>query len=69
MSVLSKMRNNVSFVIEPVLSYSVKKCQSSQCIKNVLIHGLFKKYPGWNCSGYSLGGMCLQPVLTCSYMS
>jgi len=30
--------------------------------------GLFKKYPDWNCSGCSLGGMCLQPVLTCSYM-
>ena len=33
------------------------------------IRGLFKKYPDWNCSGCSLGGMCLQPVLTCSYMS
>ena len=33
------------------------------------IRGLFKKYPGWNRSGCSLGGMCLQPVLTCSYMS
>jgi len=33
------------------------------------IRGLFKKYPVWNFSGCSLGGMCLQPVLTCSYMS
>jgi len=33
------------------------------------IRGLFTKYPDWNCSGCSLGGMCLQPVLTCSYMS
>jgi hypothetical protein len=33
------------------------------------VRGLFKKYPDWNCSGCSLGGMCLQPVLTCSYMS
>jgi hypothetical protein len=34
-----------------------------------IIRGLFKKYPDWNCSGCSLFGMCLQPVLTCSYMS
>jgi len=33
------------------------------------VRGLFKKYPDWNCSCCSLGGMCLQPVLTCSYMS
>ena len=31
--------------------------------------GLFKKYPNWNCSGCSLGGICLHPVLTCLYMS
>lgn len=37
MSVLPKMCNNISFIIEPVLSYSVKKCHSSQYIKNVLI--------------------------------
>jgi hypothetical protein len=33
------------------------------------IRGLFNKYLDWNCSGCSLGGMCLQPVLTCSYVS
>jgi len=33
------------------------------------VRGLFKKYPDWNCSGSSLGGMSLQPVLTCLYMS
>jgi hypothetical protein len=33
------------------------------------IRGLFKKYLDWNCYGCSLGGMCLQPVLTCSYIS
>jgi len=32
------------------------------------IRGLFKKYLDWNCSGCSLGGMCLRPVLTCLYM-
>ena len=31
--------------------------------------GMFKKYSDWNCSGCSMDGMCLQPVLTCSYMS
>jgi len=36
---------------------------------SLTIRGLFKKYPDWNCSGCSLGGMYLQPVLTCSYMS
>jgi len=34
-----------------------------------VIRGLFKKYPDRNCSGCSMGGMCLHPVLTCSYMS
>jgi hypothetical protein len=34
-----------------------------------VIRGWFKKYPDWNYSGCSLVGMCLQPVLTCSYMS
>jgi hypothetical protein len=29
----------------------------------ICVRGLFSKYPDWNCSG-SLGGMCLQPVLT-----
>jgi len=36
-SVLPKMCYNVSLIIEPVLSYSVKKFQSSQYTKNVLI--------------------------------
>ena len=44
------------------LSYTVLLCGPS-------IRSLFKKYLDWNCSGCSLGGMCLQPVLTCSYMS
>jgi len=39
------------------------------CAIWINVRGLFKKYPDWNCSGCSLGGMCLQPVLTCSYMS
>jgi hypothetical protein len=33
------------------------------------VRDLFKKYPDCNCSGCSLGGMCLQSVLTCSCMS
>ena len=37
--------------------------------KRARAHGLLKKYADWNCSGCSLGGMCLQPVLTYSYMS
>jgi hypothetical protein len=39
------------------------------CHKGNDIRGLFTKYPDWNCSGCSLGGMCLQPILTCLYMS
>ena len=42
---------------------------TSLVIYIVLIRGFLKKYPDWNCSGCSLSGMCLQPVLTCSYMS
>ena len=30
------------------------------------LRGLLKQYPDWNCGGC---GMCLQPILTCSYMS
>jgi hypothetical protein len=30
----------------------------------IVLPGLFKKYSDWNCSGCSLGGMCLQLVLT-----
>ena len=33
------------------------------------VRSLFKKCPDWNYSGFSPGGMCFQPVLTCSYMS
>jgi hypothetical protein len=40
------------------MSYYMLQCYMS----------LFKKYLDLNCSG-SLGGMCLQPVLTCLYMS
>ena len=52
-----------------------KQCKCGRCIMVLQddyifsIRGLLKKYPDWNCSGCSLGGMCLQPVLTCSYMS
>jgi hypothetical protein len=47
------------------------KSMQNQTLLLILDHtrGLFKKHLDWNCSGCSLGGMCLQPVLTCSYMS
>jgi hypothetical protein len=53
------------------MSYSLSKMKKriETSLVSVKIHGLFKKYLDWNCSGCSLGGMCLQPVLTCSYMS
>ena len=35
----------------------------------IYIGGVLKNYTDWNYSGCSLGGMCLQPVFACSYMS
>ena len=61
-SVLSK-----NIELKMYRNYSYICCLGVKLGRN--IRGLFKKYPDWNCSGCSLGGMCLQPVLTCSYMS
>ena len=44
-------------------------CRRLCSLEHTHIRGLFKKYRDCNCSGCSVGGMCLQPVLTCSYMS
>ena len=55
------------------LKYMPKNLQNGEYRKELHreehLRGLFKKYPDWNCSGCSLVGMCLQPVLTCLYMS
>ena len=56
------------------LSPTISLCTAAQQLRlyiyiYIYTRGLFKKYPDWNCSGCLLGGICLQPVLTCSYMS
>jgi hypothetical protein len=51
------------------ISVMLTECDSFFVALTFTIHGLFKKYPDWNYSGGSLDGMCLHPVLTCSYMS